>query len=507
MTDKEVEIIVTANVEKACKQFEKMIPSVKKVIGQMQESFNKIDVKTMQSVFNQGMQSIDVKAGELKSNIENKMASVNWQPFVDSLGIVTQGIGAVDVGPMGALADIFKIISENGDVIGMLEALATTILIVSTSLEILSAAMTVAQGVAAILDAQMTAVGLPILAIIAAIVAVIAIVVLVVQNWEWLSQKAGEIFTAIGEFFKNIWNGICEFFTGIWNAIVNFVLERITKVQVIISTAINFIKGIWEAVWTGICDFFRGLWEAIVLIVMIRIQAMKNFISDVVNGIKWLWETVWNGISTFFGNLWNGIVTIVSNCINGIKNTISNILNTIKSIWNSIWGGLRDTVTNIFNGIWNAIRGVINSILGGIEGMANGVIRGVNWIIGALNNLKFSIPDWVPLLGGKTFGFNIRTLNEIALPRLAKGNVAYSPLVALFGEYTGASYNPEITAPQSILKETFDEVLSNHEWSNNTASGELKQLVIKFGSTNVALEIERLLKEARRQSGVATAII
>ena len=49
MTDKEVEIIVTANVEKECKQFEKMIPSVKKVISQMQESFNKIDVKTMQS--------------------------------------------------------------------------------------------------------------------------------------------------------------------------------------------------------------------------------------------------------------------------------------------------------------------------------------------------------------------------------------------------------------------------------------------------------------------------
>lgn len=500
MTDKEVEIIVTANVEKACKQFEKMIPSVKKVINQMQESFNKIDVKTMQSVFNQGMQSIDVKAGELKSNIENKMASVNWQPFVDSLGIVTQGIGAVDIGPLEMLGNLFKIMAENSGMVEKLEALAIAIGVVSTALQIFAAVVTITGNTINMFN-------LTFIAIVAAIAAVIAIVVLVVQNWEWLSQKAGEIFTAIGEFFKNIWNGICEFFSGIWNAIVNFVLDRITKVQVIISTAINFIKGIWETIWNGICNFFRGLWEAIVLIVMIRIQAMKDFISDVINGIKWLWETIWNGITSFFSNIWNGIVTIVSNCINGIKNTITNILNTIKSIWNSIWGGLRDTVTNIFTGIWNAIKGVINSILGGIEGMANGVIRGVNWIIGALNNLKFSVPDWVPIFGGKTFGFNIRTLNEISLPRLAKGNVAYSPLVALFGEYTGASHNPEITAPQSILKETFDEVLSNHEWSNNSTSGELKQLIIKFGSTNVALEIERLLKEARRQSGVATAII
>ena len=33
------------------------------------------------------------------------------------------------------------------------------------------------------------------------------------------------------------------------------------------------------------------------------------------------------------------------------------------------------------------------------------------------------MPDWVPEIGGKTFGFNISTIGNISIPRLAKGGV------------------------------------------------------------------------------------
>ena len=94
------------------------------------------------------------------------------------------------------------------------------------------------------------------------------------------------------------------------------------------------------------------------------------------------------------------------------------------------------------------------------------------------------------------------------MPRLAKGNVAYSPLIAQFGEYAGASHNPEITTPQNIMAETFEDVLSNHEWKNSSNSdGEIKQVVFQFGSYRVAMEIESLLRQARRQNGTATVTV
>lgn len=73
----------------------------------------------------------------------------------------------------------------------------------------------------------------------------------------------------------------------------------------------------------------------------------------------------------------------------------------------------------------------------------------MNAVIRKLNGFSVSIPDWVPAIGGKHFGFNI--------PYLAKGGVLDSPTLAMLGEYAGAKSNPEIAVPQSILRDTINE--------------------------------------------------
>lgn len=57
-----------------------------------------------------------------------------------------------------------------------------------------------------------------------------------------------------------------------------------------------------------------------------------------------------------------------------------------------------------------------------IKKMVNGIIgifeSGVNFIIKMLNKLSWEVPDWVPVIGGSTFGFNIK---PISIPRLKDG--------------------------------------------------------------------------------------
>ncbi|GGZ15364.1 hypothetical protein GCM10010387_04610 [Streptomyces inusitatus] len=48
------------------------------------------------------------------------------------------------------------------------------------------------------------------------------------------------------------------------------------------------------------------------------------------------------------------------------------------------------------------------------------VVTGLNILIGAMNKIKFSVPDWVPVIGGKKFGFSIPT---IPVPKLAEGGI------------------------------------------------------------------------------------
>lgn len=212
---------------------------------------------------------------------------------------------------------------------------------------------------------------------------------------------------------------------------------------------IDFIVGVftgdWQQAWEGIKAFFSGIWEAIKSIVSLVWSAIKTIISTAINVVETVISTVLNTIKTVFETIWNAIKTTVTTVINAIKTTISTVmatiqtgistaLNSIKTAWSNIWEGMKTTVINIFNGIWNGIKGVINSIIGGIEKMANGVINGINGMIRALNNLSFDVPDWVPGIGGSTFGFNIGTIGNISIPRLAKGGVVDQATLAMIGE-------------------------------------------------------------------------
>ena len=66
-------------------------------------------------------------------------------------------------------------------------------------------------------------------------------------------------------------------------------------------------------------------------------------------------------------------------------------------------------------------RAIINSIIGFVNGMITAVVSGVNTVIRALNNLHVDVPDWVPGIGGKSFGFALSEVTAPQIPMLAKG--------------------------------------------------------------------------------------
>ena len=100
-------------------------------------------------------------------------------------------------------------------------------------------------------------------------------------------------------------------------------------------------------------------------------------------------------------------------------------LDPFTTFFEEKFGGIRDFFYNIINGM-----------IGMWEGFANSIIRGVNAVIRALNTIQVSIPSWVPGLGGKSFGINLRQIGEISLPRvaLAEGGIVTGPMNALIGE-------------------------------------------------------------------------
>jgi hypothetical protein len=96
----------------------------------------------------------------------------------------------------------------------------------------------------------------------------------------------------------------------------------------------------------------------------------------------------------------------------------------------------RDIVTGAFNAVktvatavGNAISFAFKSIFAALKLEINTVISLANIAIRALNAIHVSIPKWVPIIGGESFGISLPQI-----PMLAEGGIVTKPTLAMIGE-------------------------------------------------------------------------
>ena len=253
---------------------------------------------------------------------------------------------------------------------------------------------------------------------------------------QWLSST----IKLIGQTFKNIYN---------------------TILKPIIENIGNSFSNLWNE---HLKPFFGELGELLGNIGIILLAQLDMFLIF----INFLVDTFGPVISDIFNIVWNTIMEVVGNIIDIVKDVMS------------IFNGLIDFLANIFTGQWedalnnlvdigkdafrllvDVIRVPVNIIIGILNTIARAFVEVVNWIVRAINKIHVEIPSWVPFVGGKSIGFNLREVQYTGIPYMANGGVVASPTLAMVGEYAGASQNPEIITPQNILRETIDASNSN----------------------------------------------
>ena len=127
-------------------------------------------------------------------------------------------------------------------------------------------------------------------------------------------------------------------------------------------------------------------------------------------------------------------------------------------------GGTKGFLNSIVQGGKN----VVNGLIGLFEGMANGVIKCINAIIRGLNKISIDVPDWVEKLTGmSTFGFNIKEISTISIPRLAQGAVIppNKEFLAVLGDQKRGT---NIEAPLDTIKQALAEVMANYGGGSNS---------------------------------------
>lgn len=256
------------------------------------------------------------------------------------------------------------------------------------------------------------------------------------------------------------------------------------------------------------------------------IQGLKNIIDGfgkffkgvftgdmklAVEGIKQIWEGMkqtWHAIVNSIKDAWNMFITwlqskspvlaaffqtvgkLVSDLYNSVKGILKGIVDFVVGVFTGDWTKAWEGVKEIFKGIWNGIVAII-------EAAINFIIDGINLLISALNTIHFEIPDWVPIIGGKSFGISIPLVSQVALPRLAEGAVIppNREFMAVLGDQKSGT---NIETPLETMVQAFKQAM-------NESGGRSQTIILQLNGREFARAVYKANNEETQRVGVRLA--
>lgn len=387
--------------------------------------------------FNQSLGSLTESLMPIATQIIQKLTE--WMDKFNALDQETKNTILTITGLVAAIGPVLiilgKVISVGGTIFGVISKIVGVIGGLTTGTGALSTALTALTG--------------PIGIVVAAIAAVGAAFVYLFNTNEEFRNKVMEV-----------WNNLVALFN-------ETIIPAFNTIKEAVMSALNTVWGLWQKLWeklepfvtkvfTWFLDFWnntlKGIVENVVSFITQLIQGWTTFYNNVLAPIiSTLLDVLWPVVEKVLNQIWS-VVSSVFEAIGGAIKAVTGILDGLITFitgvfsgdWKKAWEGICKIFENIVDGLWGIIKTPLNWIIDGI----NGLISGINGI---------KIPDWVPLVGGKSF--NIPTI-----PRLAKGGIVNEATLAMVGE--GKSAEAIIPLDRTLTR-YMSEALKDAGASNN----------------------------------------
>jgi len=177
-----------------------------------------------------------------------------------------------------------------------------------------------------------------------------------------------------------------------------------------IKTAITIVRTAMMALGASAMLPFLPIIAAVAAVIAIIVLLVKHW-----DKVKAAAMIVAKFLFNVFKSVWAKIKSVIYNIINAFNIVKTAIITAFKAV--------KSFIKSVFTTIGNIIKVPINAI-----------IKGINKVLKMINKIK--IPDWVPVIGGKSANFGM-------IPTLAKGGIVNSATQAIIGE--GA--DPEAVVP------------------------------------------------------------
>lgn len=152
---------------------------------------------------------------------------------------------------------------------------------------------------------------------------------------------------------------------------------------------------------------------------------IKSVLQDLDDWLQNVFQKDWTEVfGPGLGDALNSFFETAEGLWESFKSILEGIIDFVQGVFSGDWEQAWQGVVEIFSGIVSGIVTILKAPLNAVIALLNSAIGGINMLIDGLNQLSFDVPDWVPGLGGKSFGINIPKIDKI--PYLAKGGILRS---------------------------------------------------------------------------------
>ena len=287
-----------------------------------------------------------------------------------------------------------------------------------------------------------------------------------VQTW------GGPIISSISDLFNSIWataiDPAIQFIVGSWTDFTGILLDLwnehgaplLNNIGEFVYATIGLFQSIYdnvlEPIITPLLETISWLWDKHL---SKMVYALGDFIMSLVNGALEIYNKFvvpivdlllkrlapsWASLCSHVIGVVGTIIGVVSDLATGLFEVLTGIVDYIVGIFTGNWEKAWEGIKSIYKGIWDALVGVA-------KGVINLIIDALNSFVAGINKISFDVPEWVPLIGGMKWGFNIPKI-----PKLAQGAVIppNREFMAVLGDQK-RGYN--IEAPEDLIRQIVRE--------------------------------------------------
>ena len=298
------------------------------------------------------------------------------------------------------------------------------------------------------------------------------------NNIKGAIQGAITVITSVIKIFssvftgdwKGLWNGVVSLVKGafqlVWNVWNLMMMGRLVKgAAMLVKSVIGFFKNLgtnisanvkyyhhllvkgFYSIGNGILNAIGNAMKRLIGVVSGSITRFVtifqtarafavNIFMSIVSAVRGIFVAMGTAIRTAVGSVISAVVTRVSGfiattkgLITGLWTNIVTVFNNIKTAMTTPFTSLSTVVVTVVSTLKSTVQGLFGTVKAAGTGAINSLISAANAMIGGINSLNVSVPDWVPGVGGKSIGFNIPNI-----PMLANGGITTGATLAMIGE-------------------------------------------------------------------------